>query len=85
MENGFDEIWEFFRNKGREDGKLEGISIGKLEGRKEGISIGENKGILKCILGFQKKANCSFDEAADALGVSKETLAQLKESGLIQA
>ena len=93
MENGFDEIWEFFRNKGREDGKQEGISIGKLEGRKEGISIGEkrgisigeNKGILKCILGFQKKANCSFDEAADALGVSKETLAQLKESGLIQA
>ena len=73
MENGFDEIWEFFRNKGREDGK------------QEGISIGENKGILKCILGFQKKANCSFDEAADALGVSKETLAQLKESGLIQA
>ena len=93
MENGFDEIWEFFRNKGREDGKQEGISIGKQEGisigkregRKEGISIGENKGILKCILGFQKKANCSFDEAADALGVSKETLAQLKESGLIQA
>ena len=93
MENGFDEIWEFFRNKGREDGKLEGISIGKQEGisigkregRKEGISIGENKGILKCILGFQKKANCTFDEAADALGVSKETLAQLKESGLIQA
>ena len=93
MENGFDEIWEFFRNKGREDGKQEGISIGKREGRKEGISIGEergisigeNKGILKCILGFQKKANCSFDEAADALGVSKETLAQLKESGLIQA
>ena len=93
MENGFDEIWEFFRNKGREDGKQEGISIGKLEGRKEGISIGEkrgisigeNNGILKCILGFQKKAKCSFDEAADALGVSKETLAQLKESGLIQA
>ena len=91
MENGFDEIWEFFRNKGREDGKLEGISIGKQEGisigkregRKEGISIGENKGILKCILGFQKKANCSFDEAADALGVSKETLEQIKDSGLV--
>ena len=71
MENGFDEIWEFFRNKGREDGK------------QEGISIGENKRILKCILGFQKKANCSFDEAADALGVSKETLEQLKTSGLV--
>ena len=71
MENGFDEIWEFFRNKGREDGK------------QEGISIGENKGILKCILGFQKKANCSFDEAADALGVSKETLEQIKDSGLV--
>ena len=91
MENGFDEIWEFFRNKGREDGKQEGISIGKLEGRKEGISIGEkrgisigeNKGILKCILGFQKKANCSFEEAADAIGVSKETLEQIKDSGLI--
>ena len=91
MENGFDEIWEFFRNKGREDGKQEGISIGKQEGisigkregRKEGISIGENKGILKCILGFQKKANCSFDEAADAIGVSKETLEQIKDSGLV--
>ena len=71
MENGFDEIWEFFRNKGREDGK------------QEGISIGENKGILKCILGFQKKANCSFDEAADAIGVSKETLEQIKDSELV--
>ena len=77
MENGFDEIWEFLRKKRMEEEILEGI--------KEGISIGENKGILKCILGFQKKAKCSFDEAADALGVSKETLAQLKESGLIQA
>ena len=89
MENGFDEIWEFFRNKGREDGKQEGISIGEERGisigEERGISIGENKGILQCILGFQKKANCSFDEAADALGVSKETLEQLKESGLIQA
>ena len=91
MENGFDEIWEFFRNKGREDGKLEGmsigkqegISIGKREGRKEGISIGENKGILKCILGFQKKAKCSFDEAADAVGVSKGTVEQIKDSGLV--
>ena len=80
MENGFDEIWEFFRNKGREDGKQEGISIGE----KRGIFIGENKRILKCILGFQKKANCSFDEAADALGVSKETLEQLKTSGLVK-
>ena len=34
-------------------------------------------------LGFQKKANCSFDEAADALGVSKETLEQIKDSGLV--
>ena len=59
------------KEKGREDGK------------QEGISIGENKRILKCILGFQKKANCSFDEAADALGVSKETLEQLKTSGLV--
>ena len=87
MENGFDEIWEFFRNKGREAGKQEGISIGEERGisigEERGISIGENKGILKCILGFQKKANCSFDEAADALGVSKETLEQLKTSGLV--
>ena len=67
------------KEKGREDGKQEGISIGE----KRGISIGENKGILKCILDFQKKANCSFDEAADALGVSKETLEQLKTSGLV--
>ena len=59
--------------------RKEGISIGE----KRGISIGENKRILKCILGFQKKANCSFDEAADALGVSKETLEQLKTSGLV--
>ena len=49
----------------------------------EGVSIGENKGILKCILGFQNKNNCSFDEAADAIGVSKETAAHLKELELI--
>ena len=51
----------------------------------EGISIGENNGILKCILGFQNKNNCTFDEAADAIGVSRETVAQLKASGLVQA
>ena len=73
MENGFDDIWEI--------AKTEGISIGE----KRGISIGENNGILKCILGFQNKNNCTFDEAADAIGVSKETVAQLKESGLVQA
>ena len=81
MENGFDDIWEYARDKGKEEGKREGISIGE----KRGISIGENNGILKCILGFQSKNNCSFDEAADAIGVSKDTVAQLKESGLVQA
>ena len=81
MENGFDDIWEYARDKGKEEGKREGISIGE----KRGISIGENNGILKCILGFQSKNNCSFDEAADAIGVSKETVAQLKASGLVQA
>ena len=49
----------------------------------DGISIGENKGILKCILSFQKKHNCTFNEAADALDISKETVAQIKEAGLI--
>ena len=72
MENGFDDIWEI--------AKTEGISIGE----KRGISIGENNGILKCILGFQNKNNCTFDEAANAIGVSKETVAQLKASGLVQ-
>ena len=81
MENGFDDIWEYARDKGKEEGKREGISIGE----KRGISIGENNGILKCILGFQNKNKCSFDEAADAIGVSKETVAQLKASGLVQA
>ena len=81
MENGFDDIWEYARDKGKEEGKREGISIGE----KRGISIGENNGILKCILGFQSKNNCSFDEAADAIGVSKDTVAQLKASGLVQA
>ena len=81
MENGFDDIWEYARDKGKEEGKREGISIGE----KRGISIGENNGILKCILGFQNKNNCTFDEAADAIGVSKETVAQLKASGLVQA
>ena len=89
MENGFDDIWEMAKTEGITIGEERGISIGEERGisigEKRGISIGENKGILKCILGFQKKANCSFDEAADALGVSTETLAQLKESGLIQA
>ena len=81
MENGFDDIWEYARDKGRDEGKREGISIGE----ERGISIGENNGILKCILGFQNKNNCSFDEAATAIGVSKETVAQLKASGLVQA
>ena len=75
MENGFDEIWEFLRNKRMEEEIQEGI--------KEGIPIGEKRGILKCILGFQKKSNCSFEEAADAIGVSKETLEQIKDSGLV--
>ena len=70
-------------------GEERGISIGEKRGisigEKRGISIGENNGILKCILGFQNKNNCSFDEAADAIGVSKETVAQLKASGLVQA
>ena len=79
MENGFDDIWEMAKTEGITIGEERGISIGE----KRGISIGENKRILKCILGFQKKANCSFDEAADALGVSKETLEQLKTSGLV--
>ena len=70
MENGFDTIWE--------KAKTDGISIGE----KRGISIGENKGILKCILSFQKKHNCTFNEAADALDISKETVAQIKEAGL---
>ena len=48
----------------------------------DGISIGENKGILKCILSFQKKHNCTFNEAAEALDISKETVAQIKEAGL---
>ena len=69
MENGFDDIWEM--------AKTEGITIGE----ERGIS----NGILQCILGFQNKNNCTFDEAADAIGVSKETVAQLKESGLVQA
>ena len=46
MENGFDDIWEYARDKGRDEGKREGISIGE----ERGISIGENNGILKCIL-----------------------------------
>ena len=46
------------------------------------MSIGENKGILKCILSFQKKNNCTFNEAAEALDISKETVAQIKEAGL---
>ena len=81
MENGFDDIWEIARTEGISIGEKRGISIGE----ERGISIGENNGILKCILGFQSKNNCSFDEAADAIGVSKDTVAQLKASGLVQA
>ena len=79
MENGFDSIWEIAKTEGMSIGEKKGISIGE----ERGISIGENKGILKCILGFQNKNNCSFDEAADAIGVSKETAAHLKELELI--
>ena len=89
MENGFDDIWEIARTEGISIGEKRGISIGEERGisigEKRRISIGENNGILKCILGFQNKNNCTFDEAADAIGVSKETVAQLKESGLVQA
>ena len=89
MENGFDDIWEIAKTEGISIGEKRGISIGEERGisigEKRGISIGENNGILKCILGFQNKNNCSFDEAADAIGVSKETVAQLKASGLVQA
>ena len=89
MENGFDDIWEMAKTEGITIGEERGISIGEERGisigEKRGISIGENNGILKCILGFQNKNNCSFDEAADAIGVSKETVAQLKKSGLVQA
>ena len=89
MKNGFDDIWEIARTEGIYIGEKRGISIeeerGISIGEKRGISIGENNGILKCILGFQNKNNCTFDEAADAIGVSKETVAQLKESGLVQA
>ena len=87
MENGFDSIWEIAKTEGISIGEKKGISIGEERGisigEKRGISIGENKGILKCILGFQNKNNCSFDEAADAIGVSKETAAHLKELELI--
>ena len=89
MENGFDDIWEMAKTEGITIGEERGISIGEERGisigEERGISIGENNGILKCILGFQNKNNCTFDEAADAIGVSKETVAQLKESGLVQA
>ena len=89
MENGFDDIWEMAKTEGITIGEERGISIGEERGisigEKRGISIGENNGILKCILSFQNKNNCTFDEAADAIGVSKETVAQLIESGLVQA
>ena len=89
MENGFDDIWEMAKTEGITIGEERGISIGEERGisigEKRGISIGENNGILKCILGFHNKNNCTFDEAADAIGVSKETVAQLIESGLVQA
>ena len=89
MENGFDDIWEMAKTEGITIGEERGISIGEERGisigEKRGISIGENNGILKCILGFQNKNNCTFDEAADAIGISKETVAQLKASGLVQA
>ena len=89
MENGFDDIWEMAKTEGITIGEERGISIGEERGisigEKRGISIGENNGILKCILGFKNKNNCTFDEAADAIGVSKDTVAQLKASGLVQA
>ena len=93
MENGFDDIWEMAKTEGITIGEERGISIGEKRGisigEKRGISIGEKRGIsngiLQCILGFQSKNNCSFDEAADAIGISKDTVAQLKASGLVQA
>ena len=88
MENGFDDIWEMAKTEGITIGEERGISIGEERGisigEKRGISIGENNGILKCILGFQNKNNCTFDEAADAIGVSRETVRQVEERGGIE-
>ena len=67
MDNGFDEVINALREEGKKEGKLEG----KLEGT------------LECILGYQRMNNCTFEEAAKAMGINSETLNQMKEAGLI--
>ena len=59
MDNGFDEVI----NELKEKGKLEGT--------------------LECILGYQRINNCTFEEAAKAMGINSETINQMKESGLV--
>ncbi|MGN0829805.1 MAG: hypothetical protein ACI4NI_00740, partial [Candidatus Ornithospirochaeta sp.] len=59
MDNGFDEVI----NELKEKGKLEGT--------------------LECILRYQNKNNCTFDEAAEALDVSEEMIKKIKKKGLV--
>ena len=68
MDNGFDEVINALREEGKKEGKKEG----KLEGT------------LECILGYQRMNNCTFEEAAKAMGVDVETIKQMKESGVIE-
>ena len=52
--------------------------------REEGKKEGKLEGTLECILGYQRMNNCTFEEAAKAMGVDVETIKQMKESGVIE-
>ena len=66
MENGWSKVWEYYRQEGEKEGEKEGREAGILEGT------------LKCIKNLQKNEGWSFDEAADAIGVTDEDRALLK-------
>ena len=74
MENGWSKVWEYYRQEGEKEGEKEGREIGRIEGEKKG----RLEGILICIKNLQKNEGWSFDEAADAIGVTDEDRALLK-------
>ena len=66
LENGWNKVWGYYREEGREAGRIEGRDAGILEGT------------LKSIKNLQKNKGWSFDEAAASIGVSDKERALLK-------
>ena len=78
LENGWNKVWGYYREEGREAGRIEGEKKGREAGRIEGEKKGRLEGILDSIKNLQKNEGWSFDKAAASIGVSDEDRALLK-------